>query len=181
MIQLFIPFIIGVSLGIEPPERDMPMASAPPEAASEAAPAVTLPGEALASEFAEREPEVQAPTGKFTTAIEIKQIMLMTKGSWVAINDNDGSDILYFSHLLAWRCGMWAIRYGLNGEPATNELGLEECHENTTSPNAMTDMVTYPPYVILPLNSIESVYVEIVFDDGTTDFAVFPRGSVMLP
>ncbi|SMY07676.1 hypothetical protein [Flavimaricola marinus] len=185
MIQLFIPFVIGLAIGIEPPEKSMPMAQAgtdemvTPEAT--AAPQVTLPGQALADEYANREPEPQMATGKFTTAIEIKQIMLMTKGSWVAINDNDGQDILYFTHLLAWRCGMWAIRYGLNGEPANTELPLEECHEDTTSPNAMTDMDNFPPYVFLPHNSIESVYVEIVFDDGTTDFAVFPRASVLLP
>ena len=145
------------------------------------APEVILPGQTLAEQFASREPEPQMATGKFTTAIEIKQIMLMTKGSWVAIGANDGNDLLYFTHLLSWRCGMWAIRYGLNGEPATNEVPLEPCHEDTTSPNAMRDMDNFPPYVILPPNSIESVYVEIVFDDGTTDFAVFPRGSVMLP
>ena len=177
MFNIFIPFLFGAALGIEPPAPVQPLAAAEPTAAPE----ITLPGQALADEFANREPEPQFATGKFTTAIEIKQIMLMTKGSWVAIGANESNDLLYFTHLLSWRCGMWAIRYGLNGEPATNEVPIEECHEDTVSPNAMTDMETYPPYVLLPPGSVESVYVEIVFDDGTTDFAIFPRASVLLP
>lgn len=188
MIQLFIPYFVGLAIGIEAPDPVAPMSEVTMPSteelaveAAEPAAAATLPGADLADEFAGREPEPQIATGKFTTAIEIKQIMLMTKGNWVAINDNDGRDLLYFSHLLAWRCGMWAIRYGLNGDPATIEVPLEECHEGTTSPNALTDIANFPPYVVLPFESIESVYVEVVFDDGTTDFAVFPRDAVMLP
>jgi hypothetical protein len=173
MIQLFIPFVFGLALGIEPPAA---IATAPAATAD-----VTLPGQAIADAFAGRAPDPQTGTGKFTTATEIKQIVLMTKGNWVAINDNDGQDILYFTHLLSWRCGMWGIRYGLNGEPATTTLPLEPCHEDTVTPNAMTDITGFPPYVVLPLDSISSVYVEIIFDDGTTDFAVFPRAAVMLP
>lgn len=163
MIQLFIPFLIGIALGLPAPQGGPDLAAADP-----VAPIV-------------REPEPQVPTGNFTTAIEVKPILSMTKQNWVAVRLYEGNDLVYFTHLLAWRCGLWEIRYSINSDETLQSFPMEPCHEETAQPNAMTNVVNFLPYITLPPESVETIYVELVFDDGTTDFAVFTRPNVLMP
>lgn len=128
-----------------------------------------------------REPENQNPTGRYTTATEVKPILGMTRASWIAIQQNGDQDFLYFSNLLAWRCGLWEVRYGLNGAPPETVLPLEPCYDDTASPNSMVDFENFPIYITAPAGSIESVDLELLFDDGTTDAAVYARQSVLMP
>jgi len=182
MIDLFLPLIVGIGLGIEPPEA-ADMASGTPETASAtnmAVEATTLSGSGDDLD-ATRTPEPQVPTGKFTTAVEIRPILGMTKSNWVAVREFDGQDLVYFTHLMGWRCGLWDIRYGLNGNAADNVVAMEPCYDDMAAPNVMQDVENYLPYVAYPLGSVDSVYVEIVYDDGTTDFAQFDRAEIQIP
>ncbi len=167
MFEIFLPTLIAMMIGVVP------------DASSVSSADTTV--EATTTETAVREPEPQIATGKFTTAIEVKPILGMTKSNWVGVRLYDGNDLLYFTHLMAWRCGLWEIRYGVNGEPATNVVPMEPCYLDTASPAAMTDIENYLPYVTLPAESVESVYVEILYDDGTTDFARFNRNEILIP
>lgn len=179
MIDLFLPLIIGIGIGIEPPARnDVTGDANPVEMAAPVEPLGEGSGDDLS---AAREPEPQIPTGKYTTALEIRPILGMTKNNWVGVREFDGQDLLYFSHLMAWRCGLWDIRYGINGDPADIVVPMEPCNEEFAQPNVMIDIENFLPYVRYPLGSIESVYIEIVFDDGTTDFAQFERNEVRIP
>lgn len=177
MIDLFLPFFIGLTVGIEPPAPEV-TAAAPSETTVQAVPEDQGSGDDL---NANRDPEPQIPTGKYTTAIEVRPILGMTKSNWIGVREYNGQDLIYFTHLMAWRCGLWDIRYGINGAPATNVVPMEPCHEDMAQPNVMTDVANFLPYVAHPLQSVESVYVEIVFDDGTSDFAQFDRGEVRIP
>lgn len=186
MLEFLIPYAIGTAMGLSvgggmdvadgiSPQMEPPAAE-------------TAMGDVETSSFGDvevaeeiRAPEPQIPTGKYTTAVEIKAILGMTKTSWVAVRLYEGHDLVYFSHLLAWRCGLWEIRYGLNGEPATNIVNMEPCNEQFAQPNAMTDPVNFPIYITLPPESVESIYVEIYYDDGTTDFVRANRGDVLIP
>lgn len=166
MFDIFLPFLIGVAIGIPAPQNTQPqqgVAQADPAAAPD------------------RAPEPQIPTGQFTTAVEVKPILGMTRQNWVAIRRYDGNDLVYFTHLLSWRCGLWDIRYSVNGDAEFRALTMEPCHTGTAQPNAMTDVANFLPYITLPDESVESVHVEITFDDGTTDFAVFERQDVLMP
>ena len=180
MIDLFLPLIIGIGIGIEPPGRGEAVADVAMVQTQDAliAPLDLGSGDDL---DAAREPEPQIPSGKYTTAMEVRPILGMTKNNWVGVREFDGQDLLYFTHLMAWRCGLWDIRYGINGEPAINVILMEPCNEAFAQPNAMIDIENFLPYVVFPLGSIESVYVEIVFDDGGSDFAQFDRSEVRIP
>jgi hypothetical protein len=117
-----------------------------------------------------------ASAQNFTTAGEVRPILSMTQGNWVALREYNGQDLLYFTHLLAWRCGLSEIRYGLNGDAPAQVLKMEACHEGTAQPNAMSgDGV----YIRAPAGSVASVRVRLIFDDGSSDEATFARKDIM--
>ena len=177
MIDLFLPLFIGLASGIEPPVPPAQTVETMGVAVEAKQPELGSGDDLDAS----RAPEPQIPTGKYTTALEVRPILAVTKGSWIGVREYEGQDLIYFTHLMAWRCGLWDIRYGINGAPAETVVSMEPCHEDMAQPNVMTDVANYLPYVSYPLQSVESVYVEIVFDDGTTAFAQFDRNEVQIP
>lgn len=119
--------------------------------------------------------EPQTPLGKFTTATEVKPILTMTKANWVAVREYDGKDLVYFTHLMSWRCGLAAMRYSLNDGPL-QMYDLPPCDEASATPNAIpTD---WYPISGLPPQSVQKVYVEIFYDDLSTDSASFDRAGV---
>lgn len=116
----------------------------------------------------------------FTTAAEVRPIIEAQRATWVGVREYNGQDLLYFTALMAWRCGLSEIRYGLNGASPVVPVPMEPCHEGTAAPNAMTDP-TLLPYIALPLKSVDLVSVEIVYDDGQTSMIAVPRAAVQIP
>jgi len=124
------------------------------------------------------EPEDQTPTGKFTTATEIKPIIEATRGNWVAVREYPGQDLLYLTHLLSWRCGMHEFRVGVN-DRAMEAWQMPPCQSETATPNAIpSDAVIYRGF---PAGSINSVEVEILYDNLDTAADVFARNQVLFP
>lgn len=112
----------------------------------------------------------------FTTAGEVRPILDMTRGSWIALRESGGKDLVYFTHLLAWRCGLSEIRYGFNGAAPSNTFKMEACHEGSTQPNALSsDHV----YVSQPAGSVKEVRVQLVYDDGSREEATFRRADIL--
>lgn len=112
-----------------------------------------------------------------TTAAEIRPILTATKPAWVAVNEYDGQDLVYFTNLLAWRCGLTSGTYGLNGAPADIPLPMEPCYEDEATPNALKDV----PYIEAPLGSVTSISIAVTYDDGSTDTAEYERKAVLMP
>lgn len=122
--------------------------------------------------------EPQVPTGKFTTATEIKPIMGATRANWVALREYDGQDLLYVTHVLSWRCGLVGLRVSVNGAPM-RDWPLPPCQEDTAQPNAIPEEARI--YETHPLGSVSSIAVEIVYDDLSRDSAEFERKAVLMP
>ena len=116
---------------------------------------------------------------QFTTAAEVKPILDATKAKWVSVREYDGKDLLYFTHLMAWRCGIDEIHYAVNGGAESAWKG-EACYDGEAQPNAIkaTDVL---PFVTFPLGSVSSVTVRLVYDDGETDSATYQRGAILTP
>lgn len=125
------------------------------------------------------QPEPQTPTGKFTTATEVKPILTATKTSWAALREYDGKDLLYFTHLVAWRCGLHEIQYSVNGA-ALQVFEVEACYTDTAQPNAMK-LETHLPYVSYDLGSVSHVSVTLIYDDTSTDSIEFTRKDILMP
>ena len=125
------------------------------------------------------EAEPQDATGKFTTATEIKMILPHTKAQWVAVRLYEGRDLLYFTNLLAWRCGMHEIRYGVNGGEM-RALEMEPCYIDEGAPNALKIDGGIFPYVTLEPESVESVEIEILFDDMSEDGSAYQRSAIQI-
>lgn len=116
---------------------------------------------------------------KFTTAEQIKPILTATKASWIAVREYGGSDILYFTQLLSWRCGLSRLSYSVNDENILKDWDIGHCDEDLPNPNVFAeDQEIYATY---PLGSIQSVTVHITYDDETTDQMRFERKAVFTP
>jgi hypothetical protein len=123
--------------------------------------------------------EPQTSSGKFTTAAEVKPILNATKGNWVAVREFDGQDLLYVTHLWSWRCGLKAMAISVNGETMQN-WPLPVCHDQFATPNAVLPE-DGAPYLTLRLGSVQSISIQIVYDDLSMDVARFQRGDVLIP
>lgn len=91
-----------------------------------------------------------------------KQILGITKDSWIGFRDYNGRQLVYFTHLEAWKCGISAVRYSINDQSLDQTWTLQPC--DPENPNAVT---TEKPYISLPLNAAQSVSVQLTFSDGS--------------
>ncbi|WP_299354251.1 hypothetical protein [uncultured Shimia sp.] len=122
------------------------------------------------------EAEDQTVTGQFLTATEVRPILGATQGNWIAVREFNGQDLLYFTHLLSWRCGLYGISFAINGGEM-QDFPMAACDVNAP--------MTIPPdaviYLEYPLGSIETIDVELLYDDLGTGAAQFQRQNVMTP
>lgn len=110
-------------------------------------------------------------------AAQIRPILEATKSNWVAVRDWNGQDLLYFTHLLTWRCGLDAVRFGLNGAPAVTPFEMPPCNE--ASPNTVPKVAVI--YLTFDPGSITEVAIELTYDDAQTSVARFDRASILIP
>ncbi|MDG1529915.1 MAG: hypothetical protein P8Q99_01050 [Paracoccaceae bacterium] len=122
--------------------------------------------------------EDQTPSGKFLTATEIKPILGATQSSWVALREWDGQDLLYFTHLEAWRCGLHAVYYTMN-DGDEQRWEMEPCYLNTAQPNAIKAEGRFP-YTNFALGSAQKVRIRVLYDDNSEATAEFERASILM-
>ncbi|PID35849.1 MAG: hypothetical protein CR993_08020 [Rhodobacterales bacterium] len=115
---------------------------------------------------------------QFTTADEVRPILASTRGNWVAVREYNGKDLVYFTHLITWRCGLDGIYYAVNGGAETR-LKAEPCHDGEPTPNAIKSE-EFLPFISLPLKSLERIQVRIMYDDGKSDSVEFSRADVLM-
>lgn len=122
--------------------------------------------------------EPQVPSGRFTTAVEVKPILSLTKANWISVREFNGEDLLYVTHLWSWRCGLLEIKVGVNGE--TPQIWpMPQCHEAEATPNAIKEGDGLP-YRNYGLGQIALIEVQLTYDDLTTESAKFNRQGIPL-
>lgn len=181
--------LLGTALGSERGSEVRPREAVPvqrPEPAPEIAPRAELaPAPAPKQQPAPRpapeveKPTPETPTGRFTTAGEVRPILEATRPSWIAVREFDGADLLYFTHIEAWRCGLSEVFYSVNGGPE-QRWEMEPCYLDEAQPNAIKAEGRLP-FVRLPLGSVETVALRLRYDDGAWTSARYDRRGVLLP
>lgn len=173
--MLFVIFFLGLIGGGGGPTEDAAVAAV----AEVPAMGVEEPQSESPAESSDLVAEAQVPTGKFTTATEIRPILQATRANWIAVREFDGQDLVYFTHLMAWRCGLVQIRYQIN-DGDEEVYPMPPCHEAEAQPNAIKPEDGLP-YIRFALNSVQKVRVKVIYDDLGEDTVVVDRLGVLLP
>ncbi|MBU2866963.1 hypothetical protein [Pacificibacter marinus] len=115
----------------------------------------------------------------FTTAAEVKPILQATKANWIAVRLYEGRDLLYFTNLLAWRCGVAKIEYAVNGGDMVKFVA-EPCYLDQAQPNALKVEGLDAILVSFPPQTIEAIDVRVTFADETVEEATYTRAAVQI-
>lgn len=91
-----------------------------------------------------------------------KKLLDLTRGSWAYFRNFNGRQLIYFTHLEVYRCGIEKVSYSLNSEALDREWELQPC--DRAKPNEVT---TDRPYISMPLGTAHSVAVRLTYTDGT--------------
>lgn len=126
------------------------------------------------------EPEAQTPSGKFTTAAEVAPILKMTTANWVAVREYNGKDLVYFSHIFSWRCGLLGAKVSINEEPL-RDLEMPDCHMKYQQPNSILNDEALMTFQSYDLGSVNSVRVDLLLDDLTVQSATLLRENILIP
>ncbi|MCL4190081.1 MAG: hypothetical protein KJZ85_21035 [Rhodobacteraceae bacterium] len=121
-----------------------------------------------------------AAAQSLTTAAEVRPILTMTKSAWLALAVMDGRDLLYFTHLESWRCGVAEVRYSVNSGAADTRREMEPCYRESPDPNALK-LEGHLPYISLPEGTVRTVAVVVVYEDGVTDRIDVSRADILMP
>lgn len=95
------------------------------------------------------------------------KILDMTRGSWVYFRDYNGQQLIYFTHLEVYRCGIEKVSYSINSVALDREWKLQPCDPD--KPNQVT---TDQPYIALPLGTGRNIAVQLTFVDGSKSAVV---------
>ena len=90
-----------------------------------------------------------------------KQILEQFWTSWIAFDASGNRGLVYFTHMLSYRCAIKEVRYGFNGGPLEKSLDLPAC--NPADPYGLPD--GYLPYFKVG-DEITSMSVQVTYADG---------------
>lgn len=93
---------------------------------------------------------------------QMKKLLNLTQNSWVSFRDFYRKQLIYFTHLEAYRCGIKEVRYSLNTDDLDKVWELDSC-ESVGISSIKKDLV----YLRLPLGTIKSIAIQLLFTDGT--------------
>ena len=91
-----------------------------------------------------------------------KDILEMTKTSWISFREFDGRTLIYFTHLMSWRGGISRIYYGLDKENPDREFKFP-AHKGVGTADLTADV---PVYMKVP-SGVKFITVRLVYFDQT--------------
>lgn len=119
-----------------------------------------------------------ASAQQFTEAAQVRPILEATRANWVAIREYGGKDLLYFTQLLAWRCGLDRIEFALNDDPTFTDWPMPACRMDTATPASILE--GDPVYATLPIWNVGKVRIRLTYDDGQVSEASYERAQIQI-
>lgn len=116
----------------------------------------------------------------FTSPAEVRPILAMTKDGWLTLSARPDADLLYFTQIESWRCGIAEIRYSVNSPAADLLRETEPCYRGSAQPNALK-LEGHLPYLRFPPGSVRTVTVVLRFEDGTEERIDVRREDILAP
>jgi len=92
---------------------------------------------------------------------EQRKILEMTAGNWLSFREFNGL-LLYYTHLMSYRCAIRQIRIGLDSTIPDRTIALPPCNQK----DPMAIPADAQPYMKVP-STTGSVSVEITYRDGS--------------
>jgi hypothetical protein len=124
-------------------------------------------------DWAEPFPVKFDPTGALERSQ--REILEMTSGNWLSFREFNGL-MVYYSHLISYRCGIREMKIGINSTVPTQKFPLPPC--DPRNPSAIPEKAKI--FDKLPQNT-QVMSVELTYRDGTTSevktFRADPRGN----
>ena len=94
---------------------------------------------------------------------QVKSILDATKDSWIAYRDFNGRQLIYFTQIVAWHCGIKDIRYSLNGTDLDQRFPVPACNELLPNNITSDDKI----YLDMAPDSVSRLAVQLLFDDDS--------------
>ena len=91
-----------------------------------------------------------------------KKILEVLWTAWIDFRDWNGAMLVYFSHLITYRCAIQEVRYGYNGGTIDQIYKLPPC--NILDPNSVPEDAKI--YMKAPAKT-KSMQVQLTYLDGT--------------
>ena len=95
------------------------------------------------------------------------KILEMTKGNWAYFRDFNGRQLIYFTHLESYRCGIERVSYSLESDALDREWKLQPCH-----PDRPNESTTDTLYIGFPPGTAGSIALQLTFKDGSKSAVV---------
>ena len=77
--------------------------------------------------------------------VQEKQIVPLIKANWIAFRNYSGRQFIYFSNLLAYRCGLTEIRYSVNSDALDRVFPLPPAPVSVSRPHQHIVAENTPP------------------------------------
>lgn len=93
----------------------------------------------------------------------VKKVLISTKGRWISFRNYSGQQLIYFTHLLSWKCGISELHYSINGRALDQRWAVPHCNPlvpYNIDPKTKT-------HLTLPLGGAKSLSVQVIFKDGS--------------
>lgn len=92
-----------------------------------------------------------------------KQMANAAATQWVAFRDFNGRQLVYFTAVISYACGVSEIRWSMNSDSLDQNWPMPKCNEYLPFSVSADSKI----YETLKLNTAKTISVQLVFKDGT--------------